>query len=215
MKKSDIMFYLLIIILLFGLLIKVLYLPESETSEVTIQDLEYEIDNLKSDIKDLKFKNEILETKVNILRKQIENEEPEIPEEPKTQRELIDLYVADICEQYNFDPFIVHSVIWHESRYEPEAKNTTHLGLMQVSTRWHSGRAERLGVEDFFDPYGNILLGVDYLSEIANRYEDIRLVLMTYNMGDKRAKELFNEGEISWYATSVLERAEELKTGGD
>jgi len=188
---------------------------ELGNKDLKIKELEYEVLNLKSDIKTLKFKNDFLETKVNLLQTRIEDKESEEPEEPKTQRELIDLYVADICEQYDFDPLIIHSVIWHESRYKPEAKNTTHLGLMQVSTRWHMGRAERLGVEDFYDPYGNILLGVDYLSEIANRYDDMRLVLMTYNMGDKRAKELFNNNEISWYATSVLERAEELKTGGD
>ena len=51
--------------------------------------------------------------------------------------------------------------------------------------------------------------------EISNRYDDIRLVLMTYNMGDKRAKELFNNGDISNYALSVLNRAEELRTGGE
>lgn len=175
--------------------------------------LNYKVEDLKNEIEELeKIKQELIN-----IKKLLEEDISAIEQEPKilSEEEQIDLYVEDICKQYNFDPYLVKSVIWHESRYDPKAKNTTHLGLMQVSTIWHSERADRLGVEDFYDPYGNILLGVDYLSEIANRYEDIRLVLMTYNMGDKRAKELFNEGEISWYATSVLERAEELKTGGD
>jgi len=188
---------------------------------IKIEDQKTKLISLEIELEELEYEVEILDTKIE---KSIEaittKKEPiEIPTEepPKqlTQRELIDEYVSEISNLYNFDKYIIHSVIWHESRYEPNAKNTTHLGLMQVSTRWHMGRAERLGVTNFYDPYGNILLGVDYLSEISNRYDDIRLVLMTYNMGDKRAKELFNNGDISNYALSVLNRAEELRTGGD
>ena len=132
-----------------------------------------------------------------------------------TSRELIDGYVQDISAMYGLDPSLIHSIIWHESRYIPDAKNKSEscLGLMQVCPKWHKKRAERLGVTDYLDPYSSILLGVDYISELLSRHKDIRLVLMLYNMPHKKAFELYNKGEISWYARSVLKRANELKQG--
>lgn len=168
------------------------------------------------------------------VRKPIEEEE--IPEEPvavqevvtekveevvvttsKTPEQEIDAIVDDICTLYDkVDPYLVKSVIYHESRYNPRAinKDGTCVGLMQVSTFWHKSRAFELGVEDFFDPEGNILLGVDYLQELFQTYESPELVLMLYNMKHNDAFEMYNKGEISYYAKSVLERAEMLKNGG-
>lgn len=139
--------------------------------------------------------------------------EPVVAEVDLSERELIDQYISEISDLYNFDKAIVHSVVYHESRYKPDAKNGKCLGLMQVSTKWHSERANTLGVEDFYDPYGNILLGVDYLSELYNRYGDMGLTLMMYNMGHTEALRLYNEGKLSWYANSVLERAEQIRLG--
>lgn len=136
----------------------------------------------------------------------------ELPE-PFSIRDRIDSYIYEISNKYNFDRFIIHSVIWHESRYDVKARNTIHLGLMQISTKWHSERAATLGVYDFYDPYGNILLGVDYLSELYETTGDMALTLMLYNMGHTRAKELYDRGEISYYARSVLARADELRKG--
>ena len=82
---------------------------------------------------------------------------------------------------------------------------------MQVSARWHSGRADNLGVS-IYDTYGNIKTACDYLHELFIKYEDPALVLMIYNMGNK-GLELYNEGIISDYATSVLEKAELLRYG--
>lgn len=140
----------------------------------------------------------------------------EVVEDVPSYAELIDEYVRDTCTLYdNVEPELVMSVIWHESRYNPDAVSSTQcVGLMQISPFWHKTRAYELGVEDFFDPKGNILLGVDYLSELIKQYEDVRLALMLYNMDHDAAFELYNKGEISYYAKSVLERAEMLKNGG-
>lgn len=156
--------------------------------------------------------------------------EPEVISEPTTEVEpiieiveeeineqTINEYVDDICILYdNVEPELVKSIIWHESRYNPKAVNYdgSCVGLMQISTFWHKSRAFELGVQDFFDPEGNILLGIDYLSELFNHYKDPVLVLMLYNMEHDTAFKLYNEGKISNYASSVLERAEMLKNGG-
>ena len=130
------------------------------------------------------------------------------------ERDQIDSYISKISLEYNIDEKLIHSIVWHESRYDSGAANGNCLGLMQVCTTWHTQRAERLGVKDFFDPYGNLLLGIDYLSELMKANDnDVGLVLMLYNMNHKEAFELHSKGELSWYATSVLKRVEELRQG--
>lgn len=134
-----------------------------------------------------------------------------------TEEQQIDTIVDTVCASYpSVDPAIVKSVIWHESRYDPNAKNCdgTCVGLMQVSTRWHADRAAKLGVTDFFDPYENILLGVDYLQELIDRYQDPYLVLMVYNMGDSKALKLHRQGKTTRYSRSVMERAYVSQAGG-
>lgn len=148
-------------------------------------------------------------------KKVIEETSKEVTEE------IINQYIINICNIYNqneivIEPELVMSIVWHESRYNPKAVNNdgSCVGLMQVSKFWHKSRAYELGVEDFFDPEGNILLGVDYIVELKKQYKDIKLVLMLYNMMHDDAFELYEQGEISYYAKSVLERAELIKNGG-
>lgn len=136
--------------------------------------------------------------------------------EPLEGKDLYRSYIRDICELYpNVEPEMVEAVIYHESRFQPDAKNYngTCVGLMQLSTRWHTERANNLGVTDLFDPYGNILTGVDYLSQLADMYEDPALVLMMYHMRHDRAMELYNQGILSGYTKSVLAMTNELKKG--
>jgi hypothetical protein len=130
-----------------------------------------------------------------------------------TGREQINAYVVEICEKYNMEPELIMSVIVSESDYNPRATTGQCLGLMQISSRWHKDRAAKLGVKDFYDPYGNILLGVDYLSELRDKYKDMRLVLMMYNMSHNAAMEMYKNGQISNYAKKILARAEQYKKG--
>ena len=140
----------------------------------------------------------------------------EVKEEqpPLTEAELIASYIVEVSSIYKVDPYLIDSVVYHESRHIPSAKNGNCLGLMQVCTTWHTDRAERLGVKDFYDPYGNLLLGVDYISELLNATDgDVELTLMLYNMNHKQAYSMRAKGEVSWYASSVLKRVEDLKQG--
>lgn len=135
-----------------------------------------------------------------------------------TPEEIIDSYVYEVCRSYsNVNPNLVRAIIYQESRYQPEVVNYdgTCVGLMQVSIFWHKDRAASLGVTDWFDPMSNIRIGVDYISELLDRYEDPKLVVMVYNLGDSKAKSLYAKGEISNYARSVFDRMEALESGGD
>lgn len=132
-----------------------------------------------------------------------------------TFEETVASYVFDICKSYpNVDPYIVLSVIYHESRFTPNVSSGNCVGLMQVSTYWNSERALKLGVTDFYDPYGNILLGVDILNdqlEIANG--DMYYALMLYNQTADSARQMYLQGIISNYARSVVTKAEEYRGG--
>jgi soluble lytic murein transglycosylase-like protein len=119
-------------------------------------------------------------------------------------------YIENICEQYSIAPTLVEAMIEVESSWDPEAINGTCTGLMQISTKWHMERAKDLGVTDLLDPKGNILVGIDYLGELFNRYEDVGLVLDKYN-GNLKAWDYYEQGELSPYAKKVTELSAELE----
>lgn len=138
-------------------------------------------------------------------------EKPEPSCEPPTWEEIVDSYVDGACKNYpNVPPALIKSIIYYESRYQPNVSNGSCVGLMQVSTYWHAARAERLGVVDLYDPEGNILVGVDYVNDLIEAYGDIYVVLMTYN-GDDNVTRYYTEGYISSYARSVVSRQQELE----
>lgn len=127
---------------------------------------------------------------------------------------LYNSYIDEICTHYdNLDPDLIRAVVWVESRYDPNAVNYngTCIGLMQISTKWHTARAESLGVS-LEDPYGNLLTGCDLLSELIYTYKgDISYALMVYNMGYSGANRLHSQGKVSSYVLAVNSRHQELK----
>lgn len=119
-------------------------------------------------------------------------------------------YCEKIGEMYCVCPELLMSMIETESSGNPDATNGTCKGLMQVSGKWHRDRMERLCVKDIYDPYGNILVATDYLMELADKYEDIGLVLDIYN-GNSKAMQNAENGILSEYAAKILYRAEMLE----
>ena len=77
-------------------------------------------------------------------------------------------------------------------------------GYMQVQRRWHEDRMERLGVTDLADPYGNFLVGCDYLAELLGKGRGTEWALMAYNGGPTYANEMAKAGKTSQYAKDVL-----------
>lgn len=120
-------------------------------------------------------------------------------------------YAYEIGDIYNIDPYILLAMIEVESNFDVTAYSRGCYGLMQVNPRWHADRMNRLGVNDILDPYGNILVGADYLSELISQHGDISSALMFYNMKHETARRLVNNGAISKYAKYILERASALQ----
>lgn len=122
-------------------------------------------------------------------------------------------YIEQICEERHICPELVEAIIEQESSWDPSAVNGTCVGLMQIDQVYHRTRMRDLGVSDLSDPYENILVGVDILSDLFARYQDPAAVLMFYNAGysDRCGLGAYNAGHCSVYAAQVLERAAELE----
>lgn len=123
-------------------------------------------------------------------------------------------YIFLTCLEYNVPPRIVFAMIWRESNYNPNCVGDSgnSLGLMQIQQRFHSERMKKLGCTDLRDPYQNILVGVDFLSELINRGKGLEWALMGYNGGASYANRKAAAGEVSKYAVSVMEKSRSLET---
>ena len=123
----------------------------------------------------------------------------------------VERYSVVLGEQHNICPELIQAICYKESGFEPRAENGACIGIMQVNPSWHQDRMERLGVTDLYNAEDNMLVGVDYLSELLGKHEDIGVALMLYN-GDSDAENVENgNARISAYAEEILRISEELE----
>jgi soluble lytic murein transglycosylase-like protein len=93
-----------------------------------------------------------------------------------------DFYINKMAVKYDVDPDLIHAVIKAESGYRKNARSYKGAqGLMQLMP----GTAERLGVEDAYDPQQNIEGGTKYLAELLKLFDyKLPLVVAAYNAGE-------------------------------
>lgn len=119
-------------------------------------------------------------------------------------------YCEQIGSQYNICPELLMAIIETESSGQAYATNGNCIGLMQVSSRYHGGRMQKLGVSNLYEEYDNILTAADYLAELFQKYKEPSLVLDMYN-GNSKAMYNYENGILSTYADKILTRASELE----
>lgn len=94
--------------------------------------------------------------------------------EPISERGMYISYVYEMSSRYypEIKPEYVCAIVMHKSRFDPSAHNKSSdaQGLTQIRPKWHASRAERLGVTNLFDPYGNLLVCFDILSEQTKKH---------------------------------------------
>jgi len=127
-------------------------------------------------------------------------------------------YAWCVCKNYDADYAMILALIERETGYRNEIIGTSgEVGYMQVTEKWHRDRMDRLNVDNLADPYMNILVGVDYITELMDQYQDAHLALSIYNRGFRNSKgtgalDLWERGETSTeYSESIMNRAGEIR----
>lgn len=125
--------------------------------------------------------------------------------EKERNKDRVKFLVSKVHELYpNVDESLILAIIQKESRYNPNASGSGAVGLMQIIPSCHTDRMRRLGIDDIWDPYSNVLVGTDLISELVSKYQDPGLALMCYNMGEGTALYKYNKYGYSGYALEVL-----------
>ena len=123
-------------------------------------------------------------------------------------------FIFGVAEDYGLEGELVMAVIGQESNYNHcvLGDDGESYGLMQVQKSQHEDRMERLKVTDLYDPYENVLVGIDYLAECMSKYPKVASALTVYNAGERGANELYFSRGIdgNGYANKVMERWETL-----
>lgn len=89
-------------------------------------------------------------------------------------------------------------------------------GLMQIIPKYHGERIKRYLYDekvDLYDPRVNIMVGMDYLEELFEEFDDdMSSVILAYNRGPDAAKKLLPEGGSSVYTEEVLKRMNAIQS---
>lgn len=153
---------------------------------------------------------------------QIENEQDEaaaaVPREPVfvclpvPMSEEEQRIVFDICKDNGVAFSFVMAIIGEESEFNKEARSKTgDSGYMQIND-CNAEELARRGYTDLYDTTQNVGAGVSILRDLFNKYgeDEAHRVLMAYNMGERRAAELWAQGiETSEYSREIVEREAE------
>lgn len=133
--------------------------------------------------------------------------------------EDLQLYIMNLCNERHISTALVLAMIERESNFDASAvgDNGRSFGLMQIQPRWYQERMEQLGGGDWLNPYDNVTVGINILTDLFRKYgDDVYMVLMTYNGGSSYARRMVEQGKVSDYALEIVARAEELdKERGD
>lgn len=118
--------------------------------------------------------------------------------------------IFEACGQDAGTFCITMAIAYIESHYDTDliGDDGQSFGMMQINTKWHTDRMERLGVTDLTDPVQCATVAIDYLRELDSRYgfePESDAILMAYNMGPTGARNAMNAGRTSTdYSTAVL-----------
>lgn len=93
-----------------------------------------------------------------------------------------DAYIREAAVLYQIPESLIRAVIKVESNFDPRALSPANAhGLMQLIP----STAERMMVQDIYDPRQNVFGGTRYLRILANLFNgDLQLTIAAYNAGE-------------------------------
>jgi len=102
----------------------------------------------------------------------------------------------------NLDPLLVLAVIKTESSFRKSVvSHKGAIGLMQIlpnTAHYVSDMHEHIELSnshELFEPNKNILIGINYLSYLINKFENQKYAIMAYNMGPTNLVRKIKSGE--------------------
>lgn len=115
--------------------------------------------------------------------------------------EDLQTYIYKLSKEKDIPHELVLGVIKTESNFNPRAKNinkngSIDRGIMQINS-CHEDLCKQLEVTDLYNPYQNVKVGVELLSNIYKQYPNIHKAMMVYNMGLNGAKRNWKVGRGS------------------
>jgi hypothetical protein len=122
------------------------------------------------------------------------------------------IYVIDLCEQYNVDPLTAFAVMQAESQFDAGAiSDDGHdFGIMQIRDSNHASLGKLLNINDFLSFEQNTKAGIyilgDYSAKYGDKYGEAG-ILMLYNLGPTKALRMLQNGIQETDYTSKVEQA--------
>lgn len=143
----------------------------------------------------------------------------EIPEEYQRtggyMPEKMQIYTYIVCKNYGVRYELVIALIERESGYvfDKVGDDGHSMGYMQIYEDYHEERMEGLNCTDLMNPYQNILVGVDYLAELIDKYGTQQDALTAYNYGQTGAyRHMWSKGIYVYdYNSTIMKRAKEIE----
>ena len=174
------------VVALFAVFVTLLYAMLAAASKTDRQSEEY-------------YRSKLLTEEVTPVP---EISEPWIRYDVKLDDEL-QKHIERLCDEYEVPAAIIMAIIETESKCDPDAvsEDGKDFGLMQIRETMHHDRCVRLGADNLFSPYQNVLVGIDYFAELMNCGHGVEWALSWYNG---------HSGEPCEYAYMVQIRAETL-----
>lgn len=107
-------------------------------------------------------------------------------------------YVEKYAKEYNIDKYLIYAVIKNESNFDKSAtSNKDAKGLMQIMNVTGEEMANKLNIEnELYNEETNIQLGVFYLSELIEKYDNYLIAIAAYNAGIGNVDSWIERGTI-------------------
>lgn len=139
--------------------------------------------------------------------------------EKLADKEPIDRHIEFYSAIYSVDGDLIRAIISGESNGDVKAynrnRNGSHdRGLMQINSCNFDWLREELGITDFYDPEQNIRCGTYIIADLMKSHSELHEILMCYNMGWKRTRELQRDGVYSSkYSRKIVDKLNKIKKG--
>lgn len=114
-------------------------------------------------------------------------------------------------EEYGICPELLEAMCWHETRCRSNLENGGCYGMTQINPKYHKDTMDLLGVDDLTDYDQNIQVCAYTIRQYANEEDDLYCVLMMWNCGYSRGRNLFYKDVFTSYAKEVSQESYELE----